>query len=300
MGDNADLIEKPAIAAAISAYLTVSLRGRDDDRVVLEGPDIGAREEFGRGDPLSFDSPLRYMKAVYARMRDQIDHGFEARVTSEIPIAAGLSSSAALIIATIRALGEEYAIPMNAADTAELAFQIESRDLAVECGRMDQYAIAFGGVTYINTSDDARVERLPSDSIPFVVADTQEQHDTTELQVWLRKRIDAREKSLLGSLDRVVELVQRGREAIVRGQSAELGALMNRQQVEENLMGTSTDRLEAFCRLARGAGALGAKQMGAGGGGCVIALCPAGQTQAIREAFERQGAPAWAFEIVDA
>ncbi len=300
LGDNADLIEKPAIAAAISAYLTVTMQKRNDDLVVLEGPDIGAREQFGLEDTLTFDSPLRYMKAVFARMKDRIDRGFDARVTSEIPIAAGLSSSAALIIATIRALGEGYGMKMNAAETAELAFRIESRDLAVECGRMDQYAIAFGGVTYIDTSADAGVERLPSDSIPFVVADTQEQHDTTELQVWLRKRIAAGEDLLLGSLGRVVDLVERGRDVIARGEPAELGRLMDRQQVEEKLMGTSTDKLEAFCRLARDSGALGAKQMGAGGGGCVIALCPAGEVQAIRGAFEQQGAPAWAFEIVEA
>ena len=118
LGDNADLIEKPAIAAAISAYLTVTLQPRDDDRIVLDGPDIGAREEFSLGEQLSLDSPLRYMKAVVARMRDRVTHGFEARVTSQIPIASGLSSSAALVIATIRALSAEYGIPMDAAETA--------------------------------------------------------------------------------------------------------------------------------------------------------------------------------------
>jgi mevalonate kinase len=299
LGDNADLIEKPAIAAAISAYMTIELTKRKDDLVVLTGMDIGFQEEFRLRDRLSFESPLRYVKAVYQRLKDRVDSGFNVEIHSEIPISAGLSSSAALCIASIRVLGKAYGIPFTPGEIAELAFQIESGDLEVECGRMDQYAIAFGGVTYIHTDVDAGVEKLPGDSLPVVVADTQEQHDTKELQIWLRRRIESKEKLLLDSLGRVVEIVERGREALLKGDLDTLGVLMNKQQVEEKLMGTSTDRIETFCAAARDAGALGAKQMGAGGGGCMIALCPREGLESVKTALESLGAPAWEFRIVE-
>ncbi len=239
-------------------------------------------------------------KAVYLRLKDQIDSGFELEISSQIPISAGLSSSAALCIAAIRVFAKAFNIPFTAGEIAELAFEIESKDLQVECGRMDQYAIAFGGVTYINTTANAGVEKLPAGSLPIVVADTREQHDTKELQIWLRKRIYNREEVLLSSLNRVVKIVEEGKEALTRGNLQKLGELMNRQQIEEKLMGTSTDRLEQFCNIARKGGALGAKQMGAGGGGCIIALCqPAQGVENIKTALASLGAPVWDFKIIE-
>jgi mevalonate kinase len=279
--------------------MTIALTKRSDDLVVLTGQDIGFQEEFRLGDRLTFESPLRYVEAVYQRLKDRVDSGFNAVIHSEIPISAGLSSSAALCIASVRVLGKAYGIPFAPGEIAELAFQIESGDLEVECGRMDQYAIAFGGITYIRTGAGAGVEKLPGDSLPVVVADTQEQHDTKELQIWLRRRIQSKEKLLLDSLGRVVDIVEGGREALLKGDLDTLGALMNKQQVEEKLMGTSTDRIETFCAAARDAGALGAKQMGAGGGGCMIALCPRERLESVKSALESLGAPAWVFRIVE-
>jgi mevalonate kinase len=296
LGDNADLIERPAIAAAISAFLTVRLVKRTDDRVVLIGRDIGVREEFERGETLRLDTPLKYMKAVYLRLQEDVTSGFEAEVTSEIPVSAGLSSSTALCIAFIRAICQAYAVPMDPLEVAELSFDIESNDLDIECGRMDQYAIASGGVTYIETGDPPGVERIPVASLPIVVGDTREPHDTQQLQKWLRGRIEANDPSLMHPLMRVTQIVEEGRRSLYANDLKELGELMILQQVEERLMGTSTDRLEAFCRASREAGALGAKQMGAGGGGCMIALCP-GNERPVKAAIEKLGGTAWAFEV---
>jgi mevalonate kinase len=97
-------------------------------------------------------------------------------------------------------------------------------------------------------------------------------------------------------LKRVTEIVEEGKRSLYANDLTALGELMIRQQVEERLMGTSTERLEAFCRASLEAGALGAKQMGAGGGGCMIALCP-GHEEPVRAAIEDLGGIAWAFEV---
>ena len=298
LGDNADLIEKPAIAAAISAYLTATLTRREDNRVILIGRDINYREELKLNRKITFDSPLKYVKAVLKHLKDKIDTGFQMEIQSTIPISAGLSSSTALCIAAIRALDAAYNIEMSPSEIAELAFIVENKDLHIECGRMDQYAIAFGGITYIKTGSDADAERLRLSSLPIVVADTQEQHDTKELQIWLRKRIEAREEDLLNSLNRVVALVEAGKKAIMEEDMEKLGQLMNAQQKEEKFMGTSTERLEFLCATAREAGALGAKQMGAGGGGCMIALCTPDNINRVQDALSSLGAPTWKFKVV--
>ncbi|TFH33733.1 MAG: hypothetical protein E4G99_10935 [Anaerolineales bacterium] len=298
LGDNADLIEKPAIAAAISAFLTVEIEPRDDDTIVLTGADIGFTETFKLGDAIILDSPLKYVKAVYARMGTQLKTGFNLTIHSDIPVSAGLSSSTALCIATIKGLGQLSGTKLDAQEIAELSFEIERYDLDIECGRMDQYAIAFGGVTYIETGDHASAVQLPMESLPLVVADTEQKHDTQALQKWLRDRIEQQDPSLMEPLLEVVDLVESGKQAILAGNLEQLGLIMNLQQVQEHAMGTSTDRLELFCSKARDAGAWGAKQMGAGGGGCMIALCPPDRLQEVFDALKSLDAPAWAFDIV--
>jgi mevalonate kinase len=298
LGDNTDLIEKPALAATISAYLTVELKKTGGRRVRLYAKDISYVEEFDLGKPSKLDSPLRYLIAVYKRLSGRIDTGFDAEIESEVPISAGLSSSTALSIAFIEALNDAFSIGLSVPEIAELAFVVENEDLGVECGRMDQYAIAYGGVTYIETGSEPRVETLSTRELPIIVADSEETHNTQELQVWLRRRIRSGEKLLLDSLGRVVDLVEAGKKAVVAGSLDRLGELMNRQQREEKLMGTSTDRLELLCQVANGAGAFGAKQMGAGGGGCIVALCPPKRQHEVKKALEAEGAPVWAFQIV--
>jgi mevalonate kinase len=236
----------------------VEIRQRDDDVVTLTGADIGFQESFHVGDKIEFESPLRYVKAVYARFADRLNQGFDLTIHSEIPVSAGLSSSTALCIASIRALQQLCGIEHSTGEIAELSFQIERYDLDVECGRMDQYAIAYGGVTYIQTGDEAGVEGLAIPSLPVLVADTQETHDTQALQKWLRRRIAEDDPSLMGPLNKVVALVDEGREAILEDDLEKLGAIMDRQQALELGMGTSTDRLELFCQTARQAGAWGA------------------------------------------
>jgi len=267
--------------------------------VILVGKDIDFQEEFRLGDELSYDTPLKYLKAVFHRLRETVDRGFEARVSSQIPVSAGLSSSTALCIAFIRVLSQAYGSSLSAAETAELSYLIEREDLDIECGRMDQYAIAFGGVTYIETGGLPRVEKLSVGSLPIVVADTQEKHDTQQLQKWLRGRLSQGDPVLWDSLLRVADLVEKGKQALLQGDFVSLGRWMNQQQEEEKLMGTSTERLELFCDMAREAGALGAKQMGAGGGGCMIALCPQSGEKDVQSVLESQSAPTWAFEVVE-
>lgn len=297
LGDNADLIEEPAIAAAISAYLTVEIEPRRDSVVRLVGHDIGVTETFQTEDALTLDSPLKYVKAVYARFKDELTGGFDLSIRSDIPVSAGLSSSTALSIAVIRAMGKLARVSMSPAEIAELSFQIERYDLDIECGRMDQYAIAFGGVTFIHTGNEAGVERLPLESLPIVVADTQESHDTQALQKWLRGRIADNDPSVLEPLRQVVVLVKEGRGTIRHGDLEGLGSIMTAQQELELAMGTSTERLELFCQTAKQAGAWGAKQMGAGGGGCAIALAEPSRLDEVAGALRALGAPVWTFDI---
>lgn len=297
LGDNTDLIGRSAIAAAISAETTCTLTERADAIIQLHSNELGITERGSLDALPPLDSPLRYVWAVVRRLRHRFDCGFDISISSDVPIGAGMSSSTALCIAAIRTLYGALNERRNPEEIAELAYQTESVDLRTECGRMDQYAIAVGGVTWIETGDNPSAEKLPIKAFPIVVADTQEQHDTATLQVWLRARIRDEDPELMDALGKVVSFVARGRESLLTGDISGLGELMTLQQAEERRMGTSTDRLDLFCRTATEAGAYGAKQMGAGGGGCMIAVAPPEVIPRVARALELLGAPTWRFDI---
>ncbi|MCF7943335.1 MAG: hypothetical protein K9L21_02760 [Spirochaetia bacterium] len=297
LGDNTDLLGKPAIAASISSYLTCQIETRKDRTISTYSSNLEERTEFSLDSPVPLVGPLRYIHAVVSHFLPKLETGLDIKISSQIPVSAGLSSSTALCIAVIKALLQITDTRMSTAEIAETAYTIESRTLGVECGRLDQYAIAYGGITYIETNENAAAHQLETVNLPILVADTEEKHDTTKLQIWLKKRISQGEPLILESLGRVVSIVEEGRTAILSGNAAKLGQLMNDQQREEKQMGTSTRRLEHLCSVARSAGALGAKQMGAGGGGCIIALCKKEDQSSINKALSSAGAPVWEFDI---
>jgi len=83
-------------------------------------------------------------------------------------------------------------------------------------------------------------------------------------------------------------LSREGARALVAGNYAHLGELMNIAQGLLNAIGVSTPELESIVELARAAGAAGAKLTGGGGGGSIVALCP-GKVSAVREAMAAAG-----------
>jgi hydroxymethylglutaryl-CoA reductase len=88
--------------------------------------------------------------------------------------------------------------------------------------------------------------------------------------------------------DDIDALVLQAVAAIRDSDAGALGELMNVCQGLLNALQVSTPELERLIGIARGAGALGAKLTGGGGGGAMVALCDS-DTARVQQAIERQG-----------
>src|SRR5262249_50199208 len=123
----------------------------------------------------------------------------------------------------------------------------------------------------------------------------------------LRER-HAKRPELYGRLfDLAGHVVRAGREALEAGDWESFGTLMDTAQGLLNAFGVSTPTLERMIAIARGAGALGAKLSGAGGGGVIIALAPASAERVVEalraagfEAFHTRLGSATPREVQDA
>ncbi len=93
---------------------------------------------------------------------------------------------------------------------------------------------------------------------------------------------------VLDAFEHLHQYTLAGREALVAGDGPRVGELMTKSQVEEKRIGASTEKIERLCAAAVAAGAHGAKQMGAGGGGCMVAYCP-GRQDKVAAAIEAEG-----------
>ncbi|MHA1727809.1 MAG: mevalonate kinase [Promethearchaeota archaeon] len=296
LGDKIDLSGLPVIAAAIDTLMTVKIRRLNKPIVKLYTENYKTGLEYKLGEKGDWDHLLKYWCAMIYRLKDRIGGGFEVIVDSNIPIGAGLSSSAAISIALARALNHQFNLGMNKMEIAELAYVTEHDDLGIMCGRMDQYAISFGGITFIKTGENPAVYPLSLTNLPVVVGDSKEDRQAKKILNSVKKRLKENDPVVHRAFDEIHKCVLKGRKALESSNYKEVGKLMNVQQKQENIIGAATAKLNALCEASINAGAFGAKQMGAGGGGCMVAVCP-GKQKEVAEAINESGGKAWIFNI---
>jgi len=296
MGDKVDLLGKPVIGMAISLMMKIKYKENPDNSVEFYSHNTKEHTKFvlGESPPLNID--LNYWSVLYERLKKYIKKGFYIDVDSEIPIGAGLSSSAALSIGFIKILDIALGLNFSPLQIAELAYLGENNDLGIQCGRLDQYTISYGGIVFIHTDENPRVENLNIKELPIVVGDSKEERKAHIILNRIKNQIQEKDSDTLKAFKVIENCVYQARKALLRKNFTKLGKLMDLQQEQEKVLHADTPKILRLCKAAKDAGALGAKQMGAGGGGCIIAIAP-GKQEEVAEAIRREGGRTWIFDI---
>jgi mevalonate kinase len=161
---------------------------------------------------------------------------------------------------------------------------------------MNQYSIAFSGVTFIETGAQTTVTRIPMRSIPFVIGDSQEPRHAKTILNKTMQLLNENDPEFTHSFEQIHQNVLNGYQAIKDKDFRQLGKLLDVHQGLERKMAASTKRIDAMVEAAKRAGAWGAKQIGAGGGGCMITLAPDNAFKVIT-AIEAVGGRAWSADF---
>jgi mevalonate kinase len=290
-GDKVDLLGIPVIAATINRFFSFEMSSRDDGVIHFIPKDYPVEEEsFSIADidkvyDCNQDVHLKFWHASLKSLASFVESnqitGFDASVgTVDLPIGAGLSTSAAVSVGFIMGLNELFELHLSKAEIAEHAYDAEHNILGIMCGRMDQYSIAYGGVTFILTGDEPGVELLDVEQLPLVVGDSCEPREAKSVLNRVKSELENQNPIYLDAFEKMHQVVLEGKENLVNGPNLErLGQLMTVQQEQENVIEAATDKLNLLCQVSIENGAHGAKQMGAGGGGCMVAICPDAETQ---------------------
>jgi len=265
-GEHAVVYGHPAVAMAITRGTTVRLSRRP-------GPSGAAS-----ADP-------RLARALAAVLPPD---GVGVSIDSDLPVGRGLGSSAALAVATVRALAQLEGRALSFAECHAGAFAME-RVFHGDPSGLDHAVSARGGAVIYRRSEGAPIiEPLTLRALPLVILDSGTAGDTAALV----GRVRARSRELAPVLSEIGALTAETIGAL-DGPLAALGPLLTRGHRLLTRLGVSTPTLDALVELSLGAGGLGAKLSGAGGGGVVLALAP-DPTPVLRAA---EAAGVSAFEV---
>jgi len=205
-----------------------------------------------------------------------IDGCFEAMgvrgsvyINSQIPSSSGLGSSAAVTVATLSAINDEFRMNKTREDIANMAFEIEKKVQKGKASPTDTTVSTYGGIVLI--SGGSR-RRLPPQTIHIVVGDSLFSHSTARMVEQVGELRESHPKIVNPVLDAIEGVSMSAIHHL--SNPRELGRYMNMNHALLEVLGVGHPQLAKMVLAARNAGAFGAKITGAGGGGCMIALCP--------------------------
>jgi glucuronokinase len=184
-----------------------------------------------------------------------------------------MGGSSAIIIATLRALQQFFEIDIPPHEQATLALETETKELGVGAGLQDRVIQAYEGVVYMDFNRElmerrgyGEYEALDPALVGnvYVAYRTSLSEGTEVFHNNIRARFDAGDKAVVDAMQRWAAIAQEGRQALLDGDQAALGRLINENfDLRSSLYRISEGNLE-MVRTARKAGA-SAKFAGSGG-----------------------------------
>ncbi len=272
LGEHVVVHGVPAIAAGLTRGVRAALTPAPQDALLVY---TSQGEELFRVDAEHPPRDQRLMTA-WAHIRDTFgvaDTPFHVRLDLEVPLGAGLGASAALSVAPARAIATHVDGQEPPPQDPRVTQAVAGSEGAFhgQASGIDQAAAQYGGL-FVFQRDTPRVP-ITAPPVTFAVCQAAPGASTAALvrAVGERRR---RHPRALGHLEAMIaELVEEARRALESGDAPRLGELMDLNHGALVGLGVSTPDLDLACHMARAKGAHGAKLTGAGGGGCVVAVC---------------------------
>ena len=315
IGGHTDYNDGFVLPAAIDRRTVVAARPRDDGRLRIHSPAFDETVATSAADIEPVEETWANYVLGPAAMLADLEYdlpGADLVVVSDVPMGAGLASSAALELAAAATFADLSGADLDPGTLADVSRRAENEFVGVSCGLMDQFASAFGEADRALFLDcRARTfEHIPldADRACLVVTDTCVEHELVDSEYNRRVRqckqgvehlgrlldhpvtalrdvspadLAAHEDSLPGPVARRVrhvveenERVQQARDALAEGDVAAVGDLMaSSHESLRDRYEVSCDELDAVTEIAAEHPAVfGSRMTGAGFGGCVISL----------------------------
>lgn len=314
IGEHTDYNGGLVLPMAIDRYTDIWIRSREDSQIRLYSENLDDLQETSLIDVDSGSTGTwaDYILGLLWSLdtRDYPVQGFDAFVTSTVPLSAGLSSSAALEVAGMVGLNQLWELNLRDMELVEVCQQAENDYVGANTGIMDQTAayLAREGTALLLNVSTREWEHIDfnSDDYACLVVDTLVDHSTAGEGYSTRRSESEKALELINQrapldsinnlsaigpheLDDIVEYlpapldsrvrhvveenqrVTRAKSLLQRGDWSELGELFfDAHRSFQNLYEASAGEADFLVEQARELGALGARLTGGGFGGSTI------------------------------
>lgn len=300
-GEHAVVYGKPAIAVAVKKHANITIKERSDTQINLKLVEMGVHaflnleDETVKCQANVETGILKYvLKSLKLIQKSESSNGMDSvgmdiTLEIEMPVGAGLGSSAAVTVATLAAANEYYDAGLKLEEIAKLAHQVEL-EVQGAASPIDTTLSTYGGAIYLE-KDASRIEKLDLKwELPLVIGYTPRKDNTAEMVSKVHQRVEKYPYITNLVLDSIEQLTNEARNALLKKDERKLAELMNINHGLLDALGVNTTALSRMVYLTREAGAIGSKITGAGGGGSVIALCPVKIERVIHELRKEENA----------
>ena len=209
--------------------------------------------------------------------------GVQASVAlrNDFPVGSGLGGSSAASAALFSALAEWRGMTWDRSELAELGRRVEVEDLGIAGGRQDHYAATFGGALALTFTSETTVRRLRlSDAARdeltarCLLIYTGESRISGETITAVLGAYERGDRGVTRALARMKELARSMAKSLERGDIDAVGEAVGEHWIHQRSLHPSipTARIDEIVARARANGAVGAKALGASGGGSVLVI----------------------------
>jgi galactokinase len=322
IGEHTDYNDGFVLPFAVHLQTAVAVREADDEVWTVRSDAEDDTVRFGPNDlaPAAVTGWASYVVGVVAVLRQAgvPVPGADLAICSDVPRGAGLSSSAALECAVLAALVELSGATLPRDQWPALARRAENDYAGVPCGILDQAASTLcrnGHALFLDCRDGSTAQipfDLGASDLAMLIIDTRARHSHAEGEYAARRAscdaaaaalgvpslrdVDDLATALAGLDDDVLrrrtrhvvtenDRVQQTVALLNGSRPADIGPLLTASHASlRDDFEVSCAELDLAAAEAVRAGALGARMVGGGFGGCVIALVPTGAAAAITDA----------------
>ena len=215
---------------------------------------------------------IRIIQALIVRFMDYCreqgielpNRNFTIEYESTIPLRLGMGGSSAIITAALRALCQYYSVEIPLPVQAKLALETETKELGVPAGPQDRVIQVYEGLVYMDFARhlmDSRgygeYERLEPALLPnvYLAYRTSLSEGTEIFHTNVRERWNSGDAAVRGAMEQWAGYASRGREALLTGDTAALGKLIDANfDLRASIYRISKGNLEMI-QTARGVGA---------------------------------------------
>lgn len=283
LGEHAAVYGRPAIAVPVSTLRAYAAITPNKGRLTISSADFDNRT-FDDGRP----NPLEKMRSLTLDCLQVSAAGGEIVIRSDIPIARGLGSGAAVSAALGRAIALLHGRVIPDDVLNRLVFEVERIHHGRPSG-IDNTVVVYERPIYF--VKDKMMDRLEiKRPLRILIADSGQASLTREAVAKVSQLYRRHPDSTWAILAAIGAVVEQARACLRAGDHRRLGELMTDNHRQLQRLRVSSARLDGLVEAALSAGALGAKLSGGGLGGNMIALVDESKGAAVREALIRCGA----------